>query len=95
MADDDIENTDGEIEFPMDDDADTEVDASNPLSDIVDLVVDGKASQAREAIYAALYGKVGDRIDELRPEVRSGMVPTDFGDEEPIDLEADVDDSQE
>lgn len=93
MADDDIEDMDGEIEFPMDDDAETEVDASNPLTDIVDLVVDGKASQAREAIYAALYGKVGDRIDELRPEVRSGMVPTDFGDD--VDLEADVDDSQE
>ena len=95
MADDDIEDMDGEMEIPMDDNAETDVDASNPLTDIVDLVVDGKASQAREAIYAALYGKVGDRIDELRPEVRSGMVPTDFGDEEPIDLEADVDDSQE
>lgn len=62
---------------------------------IIDLVSDGKASEAREAIYAALYGKVGERIDSLRPDIRAGMIPTDYGDEEPIDLEADVDDSQE
>lgn len=87
---------DGEMEFTSDDVAETTPDAdtgSNLSASILDLVVDGKATEAREAIYAALYGKVGDRIDSLRPEIRSTMVPTD-GDE-PIDLEADVDDSQE
>ena len=86
----DMNIEDGEMETTPDAQAD---DRMNPASSILDLVVDGKATEAREAIYAALYGKVGDRIDALRPEIRSTMVPTD-GDE-PIDLEADVDDSQE
>jgi hypothetical protein len=86
----DMNIEDGEMETTPDAQAD---DGMNPASSILDLVVDGKATEAREAIYAALYGKVGDRIDALRPEIRSTMVPTD-GDE-PIDLEADVDDSQE
>jgi len=94
----DMNIEDGEMEISSDASNDVEMtpDADrdmNPASSILDLVVDGKATEAREAIYAALYGKVGDRIDSLRPEIRSTMVPTD-GDE-PIDLEADVDDSQE
>lgn len=87
---------DGEMEITSDDvemTPETDDAGMNLSSSILDLVVDGKATEAREAIYAALYGKVGDRIDSLRPEIRSTMVPTD-GDE-PIDLEADVDDSQE
>ena len=86
----DIDNEDEnqEVEITSDEQTAERSDAES----IIDLVADGKASEAREAIYAALYGKVGDRIDELRPEVRSGMVPTDFDD---VDLEADVDDSQE
>jgi hypothetical protein len=88
---DDMNIEDGEMETAPN----TEIgdEGTSLSSSILDLVVDGKATEAREAIYAALYGKVGDRIDALRPEIRSTMVPTD-GDE-PIDLEADVDDSQE
>lgn len=92
----DIENDDENQEVEMTTDG-QETDAGFGPTDaetIIDLVADGKASEAREAIYAALYSKVGERIDTLRPEVRSGMVPTENGDE-PIDLEADVDDSQE
>lgn len=37
-----------------------------PSYGIIDLVVDGKATEARDAIYAALYQKVGEKIDTLR-----------------------------
>ena len=88
-----IDNEDDNQEFEMTPDEQTE--RPSDAETIIDLVADGKATEAREAIYAALYGKVGERIDSLRPDIRSGMVPTDYGDEEPVDLEADVDDSQE
>lgn len=91
----DIENDDDNQEVEM-----TPVEQETPHSQpidaesIIDLVADGKATEAREAIYAALYNKVGERIDSLRPDIRSEMIPTQ-SDEEPVDLEADVDDSQE
>ena len=40
---------------------------------IIDLVMDGKASEAKDAIYSALYQKVGERIDAIRPEVRASI----------------------
>jgi hypothetical protein len=39
-------------------------------SHILDKVMDGEASDAKEAIRAALYRKVGERIDGLRMEFR-------------------------
>jgi hypothetical protein len=35
--------------------------------------MDGKASEAKDAIYSALYQKVGEKIDALRPEVRAAI----------------------
>lgn len=43
-----------------------------PTTSILDLVVDGKATEARDAIYATLYQKVGEKIDSMRSELRSG-----------------------
>ena len=49
---------------------------------IIDLVMDGKASEAKDAIYSALYQKVGERIDAIRPEVRASInVPTATADQ--------------
>jgi len=42
-----------------------------PAADIIDKVLGGEASDAKDAIYAALYGKVGERIDGLRSELRN------------------------
>jgi hypothetical protein len=36
---------------------------------IIDLVMDGKASEAKKAIYTSLYQKVGERIDAIKPEI--------------------------
>jgi hypothetical protein len=43
---------------------------------IIDLVMDGKASEAKEAIYASLYQKVGERIDAIKPEIRGAINTT-------------------
>ena len=48
------------------DDVDMEDDTDNS-------VMDGKASEAKDAIFASLYHKVSDRIDSLRPEVRAAV----------------------
>jgi len=44
-----------------------------PMPSIIDLVVDGKASEAKDAIYSALYQKVGERIEVLRPEIQQSV----------------------
>jgi hypothetical protein len=36
------------------------------------MVMDGNASDAKDAIYGLLYQKVGERIDSMKAEVRSG-----------------------
>jgi len=41
-----------------------------PIS-IIDLVIGGQASEAKDAIYASLYQKVGEKIDSLRPEIQN------------------------
>jgi hypothetical protein len=54
----------------------TEEDTDQIVGDvptILDLVMDGKASEAKDAIYSALYQKVGEKIDALRPEVRAAI----------------------
>jgi len=55
----------------MEDDTDNSVVGDFPT--IIDLVMDGKASEAKDAIFASLYHKVSDRIDSLRPEVRAAV----------------------
>lgn len=57
----------------MDIEVDTADDSDAVVGDvptIIDLVMDGKASEAKEAIYAHLYQKVGERIESMKPEVR-------------------------
>ena len=45
--------------------------------EIVDRILDGEATDARNAIYSTLYQKVGERIEAMRPEMRSSMgLPT-------------------
>jgi hypothetical protein len=56
---------------------------SSPAADIIDKVLGGEASDAKSAIYAALYGKVGERIDSLRSELSNGA----------IDLSSEVDET--
>lgn len=66
---------------PENDDIDYASDAEDdmgdvhqePMPSIIDLVVDGKASEAKDAIYSALYQKVGERIDVLRPEIQQSV----------------------
>lgn len=41
-------------------------------SEVIDMVMDGNASDAKDAIYGLLYQKVGERIDSMKAEVRSG-----------------------
>lgn len=64
---DEIMETETEV---VEDDTDTVV---GDVPTIIDLVMDGKASEAKEAIYASLYQKVGERIDAMRPEVRAAV----------------------
>lgn len=40
-------------------------------SEVIDMVIDGNAADAKEAIYGLLYQKVGERIDSLKGETRS------------------------
>ena len=47
---------------------------TSPTADIINKVLGGEASDAKSAIYAALYGKVGERIDSLRSELRNDAV---------------------
>ena len=56
---------------------------TSPAADIIDKVLGGEASDAKSAIYAALYGKVGERIDSLRSELSNGA----------IDLSSEVDET--
>ena len=45
-------------------------DRREAASEILDKVIDGEASDAKAAIFSALYHKVGERMDGLRGEVR-------------------------
>lgn len=46
---------------------------ADTAGEIIDKVVDGNASDAKSAIYSALYRKVGDAIDMMRSDVRRDM----------------------
>jgi hypothetical protein len=59
-----------EVDTAIDTDADEVV---GDVPTIIDLVMDGKASEAKQAIYASLYQKVGERIDVLKPEIRNSI----------------------
>jgi hypothetical protein len=77
-----------EIEMASDaEDAEPEVNTEVPSADIVDLVMDGKATEARDAIYATLYQKVGEKIDTLRSDLRTSSV-------EPTEVETESDSSE-
>lgn len=67
---------------------------SDAASEILDKVIDGEASDAKAAIFSALYHKVGERIDGLRGDVRkeielSADAPVDASDD--VFVEDDVD----
>jgi hypothetical protein len=64
------EETDQTIETETTEDTDAVV---GDMPTIIDLVMDGKASEAKEAIFASLYQKVGEKIDALRPEIRASV----------------------
>lgn len=66
------EETDETMETEIETAEDTEAVVGD-MPTIIDLVMDGKASEAKEAIFASLYQKVGEKIDALRPEIRSAV----------------------
>jgi hypothetical protein len=68
-----------ELDIAIDTDADEVV---GDVPTIIDLVMDGKASEAKQAIYASLYQKVGERIDVLKPEIRNSISNTETTTEE-------------
>jgi hypothetical protein len=68
-----------EVDIAIDTDADEVV---GDVPTIIDLVMDGKASEAKQAIYASLYQKVGERIDVLKPEIRNSISNTETTTEE-------------
>jgi hypothetical protein len=39
-------------------------------SEVIDMVMDGNASDAKDAIYGLLYQKVGERVDSLKADAR-------------------------
>lgn len=51
-------------------------------SEVIDMVIDGNATDAKEAIYGLLYQKVGERIDSLKGEIRTNTWE-DKGEPEP------------
>ena len=46
---------------------------TDTAGEIIDKVVDGNASDAKSAIYSALYRKIGDAIDLMRSDVQKDM----------------------
>ena len=61
----------------------------SPAEEIIDRVLDGEASDAKETIYSALYGKVGERIDSLRSELRDDLGTSEFSSEVDDSVSAD------
>ena len=61
-------------------------DGREAASEILDKVIDGEASDAKAAIFSALYHKVGERIDGLRGDIRRDIELTaDDPTEPPVD----------
>ena len=40
-------------------------------ADLIDLIADEKASEARSAIFRTLYSKIGDKIDGMKSDFRN------------------------
>jgi hypothetical protein len=77
------EENDEIMETEVDTAIDTDTDeVVGDVPTIIDLVMDGKASEAKQAIYASLYQKVGERIDILKPEIRNTISKTETPKEE-------------
>jgi len=77
------EENDEIMETEVDTAIDTDTDEIvGDVPTIIDLVMDGKASEAKQAIYASLYQKVGERIDVLKPEIRNSISNTETTTEE-------------
>lgn len=65
-------------------------DGREAASEILDKVIDGEASDAKAAIFSALYHKVGERIDGLRGDIRRDIELTADDENEPsVDAVAD------
>jgi hypothetical protein len=65
-------------------------DGTDAASEILDKVIDGEASDAKAAIFSALYHKVGERIDGLRGDIRNDIrLSSDEPTEPPVDGVAD------
>jgi hypothetical protein len=46
-------------------------------ADIIDLIANEKAAEAKQHIYQALYSKVGERLDAMKAETRQSAFPTE------------------
>jgi len=65
------------VETEVDDMLDNGMDeVVGDVPTVIDLVMDGKASEAKQAIYTTLYQKVGERIDGIKTGIR-GNSPTE------------------
>ena len=81
---DDIDEID-EIDFddtdPLPTD-DTDIEESEyattdiPPNGLIDLIADQNASEARAGIFQSLYAKVGERINDMKADIRKGESPT-------------------
>lgn len=74
-----------DIEMMSDADDDAGDVHQEPTTSIIDLVVDGKATEAKDAIYKALYQRVGERIDSMRPDINAAEIPNSLETETPED----------
>lgn len=66
------------VETEVDDMLDNGMDeVVGDVPTVIDLVMDGKASEAKQAIYTTLYQKVGDRIDAMKSDAHNSIIDID------------------
>lgn len=79
MTDHDPQNENEEMDFdstdPLPEDNDDieeseHATADIPPADLIDLIADQRASEARDEIFKSLYAKAGERIDGIKAEIR-------------------------
>jgi hypothetical protein len=70
---------DGEMDMETEDVVEVdEPDAEvNPAADFLDMVIDGKGAEAKDALHGMLYQRIGDRIDAMKTDLRT----TTWGDD--------------
>lgn len=78
----DEEDNEVEVDIEQEEQVPETTEEPTLASEVIDMVIDGNATDAKEAIYGLLYQKVGERIDSLKGEMRTGTWE-DKGEPEP------------